>query len=66
MILLSIVLAHAAIVTVLLLARLPYDRSAGGGLRRPYPVGLPALYFAVHRYIRHRIAIVLSVAMPIG
>ena len=32
---------------------------AGGGLRRPYPVGPTALYFAVHRYIRHRIAIVL-------
>jgi lipopolysaccharide/colanic/teichoic acid biosynthesis glycosyltransferase len=54
----SIVLAHATIVTVLLMTRLPYDRLA-------LLVGFAAhilwgysLYFAVQRYIRHRIAIV--------
>jgi lipopolysaccharide/colanic/teichoic acid biosynthesis glycosyltransferase len=54
----SIVVAHATIVTVLLMARLPYDRLAlvagfGGHILWSY-----GLYFAVHRYIRHRIAIV--------
>ncbi len=54
----SIVLAHATIVTILLLARLPYDRLA-------LVVGFVAhmlwgygLYFSVQRFIRHRIAIV--------
>ena len=54
----SIVLAHAIIVTVLLLARLPYDRLAlvaGFIFHILWGYGL---YFAVHRYIRHRIAIV--------
>jgi lipopolysaccharide/colanic/teichoic acid biosynthesis glycosyltransferase len=54
----SIVLAHATIVTILLLARLPYDRLAlvaGFGAHILWGYGL---YFAVHRYIRHRIAIV--------
>jgi lipopolysaccharide/colanic/teichoic acid biosynthesis glycosyltransferase len=54
----SIVLAHATIITILLLARLPYDRLAlvaGFGVHILWGYGL---YFAVHRYIRHRIAIV--------
>ena len=62
----SIVLAHAAIVTVLLLARLPYDRLALVAGFVAYILWGPALYFAVHRYIRHRIAIVLSEMSPIG
>jgi lipopolysaccharide/colanic/teichoic acid biosynthesis glycosyltransferase len=54
----SIVVAHATIVTILLLARLPYDRLAlvtgfAGHLLWSY-----GLYFSVHRYIRQRIAIV--------
>lgn len=54
----SIVLAHATIVTGLLLTRLPYDRLAlvvGFGA---HIVWAYALYVAVHRLIRHRIAIV--------
>src|SRR4030095_6642295 len=50
--------AHATIVTVLLMARLPYDRLAlvagfAGHILWGY-----GLYFSVHRLIRHRIAIV--------
>ncbi len=54
----SIVLAHASIVTILLMARLPYDRLAlvaGFIFHILWGYGL---YFAVQRYIRHRIAIV--------
>lgn len=54
----SIVLAHAAIVTILLMTRLPYDRlalAAGFVLHILWGYGL---YFAVQRYVRHRIAIV--------
>ena len=54
----SIVLAHAAIVTGLLLTRLPYDRLAlvaGFVIHILWAYGL---YVAVHRLIRHRIAIV--------
>ena len=54
----SIVLAHATIVTVLLLARLPYDRLAlvaGFACHILWGYGL---YFSVQRFIRHRIAIV--------
>ena len=54
----SIVLAHAAIVTGLLLTRLPYERLAlvaGFVIHILWAYGL---YVAVHRLIRHRIAIV--------
>lgn len=54
----SIVLAHATIVTVLLLARLPYDRLALVAGFVAHVLWGYGLYFAVHRYIRHRIAIV--------
>lgn len=54
----SIVVAHALIITVLLLTRLPYDRLAlvaGIGAHIAWSYGL---YFIIHRQIRHRIAIV--------
>ena len=54
----SIVLAHAVIVTGLLMTRLPYDRLAlvvGFAIHIIWAYGL---YLAVHRLIRHRIAIV--------
>jgi lipopolysaccharide/colanic/teichoic acid biosynthesis glycosyltransferase len=54
----SIVLAHAAIVTALLLARLPYDRLALVAGFVAHVVWGYGLYFAVQRSIRHRIAIV--------
>ena len=54
----SIVLAHATIVTVLLLARLPYDRLALVAGFVAHILWGYGLYFAVQRYIRHRIAIV--------
>lgn len=54
----SIVLAHAAIVTVLLLARLPYDRLALVAGFVAHILWGYGLYFSVQRYIRHRIAIV--------
>ena len=54
----SIVLAHATIITVLLLARLPYDRLALVSGFVAHVLWSYGLYFAVQRYIRHRIAIV--------
>ncbi len=54
----SIVVAHAAIVTILLLARLPYDRLALVAGFVAHILWGYGLYFAVHRLIRHRIAIV--------
>ena len=54
----SIVLAHAIIVTGLLLARLPYDRLALVSGFIAHILWGYGLWFAVQRYIRHRIAIV--------
>ena len=54
----SIVLAHATIVTALLLTRLPYDRLALVAGFVAHVLWSYGLYFAVQRYIRHRIAIV--------
>src|SRR4029453_14624955 len=54
----SIVLAHGTIITILLLARLPYDRLALVAGFVAHILWGYGLYFAVHRYIRHRIAIV--------
>jgi lipopolysaccharide/colanic/teichoic acid biosynthesis glycosyltransferase len=54
----SIVLAHATIVTMLLLARLPYDRLALVAGFTAHILWGYGLYFAVQRYIHHRIAIV--------
>src|SRR5512139_743676 len=54
----SIVLAHATIVTVLLLARLPYDRLALVAGFVGHILWSYGLYFSVHRYIRHQIAII--------
>ncbi|HEY0627846.1 MAG TPA: sugar transferase [Sphingomicrobium sp.] len=54
----SIVLAHATIVTILLLTRLPYDRLALVAGFMAHIVWAYGLYMAVHRLIRHRIAIV--------
>jgi len=54
----SIVVAHATIVTVLLMARLPYDRLALVAGFMAHILWGYGLYFAVQRYIRHRIAIV--------
>ena len=49
---------HATIITILLLARLPYDRLALVAGFVAHILWGYGLYFAVHRYIRHRIAIV--------
>ena len=54
----SIVVAHATIMTMLVMVRLPYDRLAlvagfAGHILWGY-----GLYFSVQRYIRHQIAIV--------
>jgi lipopolysaccharide/colanic/teichoic acid biosynthesis glycosyltransferase len=54
----SIVLAHASIVTILLLTRLPYDRLALVAGFVAHVLWSYGLYFSVQRYIRHRIAIV--------
>ena len=54
----SIVLAHATIVTILLMARLPYDRLALAAGFIAHMLWGYGLYFSVQRYIRHRIAIV--------
>ncbi|MCL6739905.1 sugar transferase [Sphingomonas sp. RB56-2] len=54
----SIVLAHATIVTILLLARLPYDRLALVAGFVAHILWGYGLYFSVQRYIRYRIAIV--------
>jgi lipopolysaccharide/colanic/teichoic acid biosynthesis glycosyltransferase len=54
----SIVLAHATIVTILLLSRLPYDRLALVAGFIAHILWSYGLYFAVQRTIRHRIAIV--------
>ena len=54
----SIVLAHATIVTILLLARLPYDRLALVAGFIAHILWGYGLYFVVQRYVRHRIAIV--------
>jgi lipopolysaccharide/colanic/teichoic acid biosynthesis glycosyltransferase len=54
----SIVLAHATIVTILLLARLPYDRLALVAGFIAHILWGYGLYFTVQRYIRHRVAIV--------
>ena len=54
----SIILAHAGIVTVLLLTRLPYDRLALVAGFIAHIMWSYGLYFSVQRYIRHRIAIV--------
>ena len=54
----SIILSHGAIVTMLLLARLPYDRLALVAGFIAHIVWAYGLYFSVHRLIRHRIAIV--------
>ncbi len=54
----SIVVAHGLIVTILLMARLPYDRLAlAAGLIGHILWGY-GLYLAVQRKVRHRIAIV--------
>ena len=54
----SIVLAHAIIVTGLLLTRLPYDRLALVAGFAAHILWAYGLYVAVHRMIRYRIAIV--------
>lgn len=54
----SIVVAHATVVTILLLARLPYDRLALVGGFFAHILWGYGLYFSVQRFIRHRIAIV--------
>jgi lipopolysaccharide/colanic/teichoic acid biosynthesis glycosyltransferase len=54
----SIVVAHAIMVTVLLFARLPYDRLALVAGFIAHILWSYGLYFSVQRYIRHRIAIV--------
>jgi lipopolysaccharide/colanic/teichoic acid biosynthesis glycosyltransferase len=54
----SIVLAHATIITALLLSRLPYDRLALVAGFVAHILWGYGLYFAVQRYIHHRIAIV--------
>lgn len=54
----SIVLAHATVVTVLLLARVPYDRLALVAGFVAHILWGYGLYFSVQRFIRHRIAIV--------
>jgi lipopolysaccharide/colanic/teichoic acid biosynthesis glycosyltransferase len=54
----SIVLAHATIVTALLLVRMPYDRLALVAGFIAHILWGYGLYFSVQRYIRHRIAIV--------
>ena len=54
----SIVVAHATIVTILLLARLPYDRLALVAGFVAHILWSYGLYFSVQRYIRHQIAIV--------
>jgi lipopolysaccharide/colanic/teichoic acid biosynthesis glycosyltransferase len=54
----SIVAGHGTIITILLMTRLPYDRlalTAGFAFHILWGFGL---YFAVQRYVRHRIAIV--------
>ena len=54
----SIVVAHATIMTILLMARLPYDRLALVAGFSGHILWSYGLYFAVQRYIRQRIAIV--------
>ena len=54
----SIVVAHATIMTILLMARLPYDRLALVAGFTGHILWSYGIYFAVQRYIRHRIAIV--------
>jgi lipopolysaccharide/colanic/teichoic acid biosynthesis glycosyltransferase len=54
----SIVTAHGLIVTILLMARLPYDRLALLAGLIAHLIWNYGLYVAVHRQIRHRIAIV--------
>ena len=54
----SIVVAHATIMTILLMARLPYDRLALVAGFCGHILWSYGIYFAVQRYIRHRIAIV--------
>jgi len=54
----SIVAAHGLIVTILFLARLPYDRLALVAGLVAHGLWGYGLYFGVQRYIRHRIAIV--------
>jgi lipopolysaccharide/colanic/teichoic acid biosynthesis glycosyltransferase len=54
----TIVLGHAAIIAVLLLSRLPYDRLALVAGFIAHILWGYGLYFSVQRYIRHRIAIV--------
>jgi lipopolysaccharide/colanic/teichoic acid biosynthesis glycosyltransferase len=54
----SIVMAHGVGVTMLLLARLPYDRVALVAGLVAHILWSYGLYFAVQRSIRHRIAIV--------
>ena len=54
----SVVLGHATIVTILLLTRLPYDRLALVAGFVAHILWAYGLYLSVHRLIRHRIAIV--------
>src|SRR5919106_285250 len=54
----AIILAHATVVTILLMTRLPYDRLALVAGFVAHIVWAYGLYLAVHRLIRHRIAIV--------
>ena len=54
----SIVLGHATIVTALLFTRLPYDRLALVAGFVAHIVWAYGLFISVHRLIRHRIAIV--------
>jgi lipopolysaccharide/colanic/teichoic acid biosynthesis glycosyltransferase len=54
----SIVVAHATIMTILVMVRLPYDRLALVAGFAGHMLWGYGLYFSVQRYIRHRIAIV--------
>ena len=54
----SIVVAHATIMTILLMARLPYDRLALVAGFVGHILWSYGLYFSVQRYIRQRIAVV--------
>jgi len=54
----SIVVAHGLVITVLLMARLPYDRLALVAGFAAHILWGYGLYFTVQRFIRHRFAIV--------
>ena len=54
----SVVVAHGLIITILLMARLPYDRLALAAGVIGHVTWSYGLYVAVQRHIRHRIAII--------